>query len=108
MLNKNNLLKNDKVVSKILDMAFIYKGIITSEIKKEFFNLLKQEKFISDKVNKISVYVYIEGYNGNFRDGFRLFGFSLLIIEYYSTRTGSNYLQISKDEIERWLGYEID
>ena len=37
MLNKNNLLKNDKVVSKILDMAFIYKGITTSEIKKEFF-----------------------------------------------------------------------
>lgn len=103
MLNKNNLLKNDKVVNKILDMAFIYKGNITTEIKKEFFDLLKQEKFISDKVNGISVYMYARGYDGNFKDGFRL-----SIIEYYNTRTGGHYVQISKDEIERWLGHEID
>jgi len=72
MLNKNNLLKNDKVVSKILDMAFIYKGNITPEIKEEFFNLLKQEKFISDKVNGISVYMYAREYDGNFKNGFNL------------------------------------
>ena len=96
MLNKNNLLNNDKVVSKILDMAFIYKGNITTEIKKEFFDLLKQEKFISDKVNRISLYVYARKYDGNFRDGI-----ILSIAEYYNTRTGHNYFHISKDEIDR-------
>ncbi len=103
MLNKNNLLKNDKVVNKILDMAFIYKGNITSEIKEEFFNLLKQEKFISNKVNGISVYVYPREYNGSFRNGF-----NLSITEYYNTRTGRNYFYIDKECIDRWLGYEID
>ena len=44
MLNKNNLLKNDKVVSKILDMAFIYKGNITPEIKEEFLEKITDLK----------------------------------------------------------------
>ena len=103
MLNKNNLLNNDKVVSKLLDMAFVYKGNITPEIKKEFFDLLKQEKFISDKVNGISLYVYARGRDENFRDGF-----NLTIVEYYNTRTSRNCISIYKERIDGWLGHEID
>lgn len=102
MLNKKNLLKNDKVVRELFDIAFIYDGKTTVALKKRLFNVLKEEGFISDKVENITISIYPKHYKDNYKNGLDVF-----VMEYYKTRTSRNYFYISKDYIERWLSNEI-
>lgn len=103
MLNKNKLLENKKVVSKFLDIAFIYKGAISDELREEVKELLKEEKFISDKVKRIRISLYKRSYGGNLKDGF-----DISITEYYDSRSSRNEFYITREIIKEWLGYEVE
>lgn len=102
MLNKKNLLKNDKIVRELFDIVFIYDGKITVALKEKLFNVLKEEGFISDKVKDITISFYPRYYESSYKDGFDVF-----VMEYYETRTSRNYFYISREYIERWLSNEI-
>ena len=102
MLNKKNLLKNDKVVKELFDTVFIYGGKTTIALTKKLFNVLKEEGFISDKVKDITFFIYLRYSKDNYKDGF-----DVSITEYYKTRINRNYFYISKEYIEGWLSNEI-
>lgn len=104
MLNKNNFLENKRVVDFILDIIIMYKGRVTPNIDDQLFNILKEEKFISNKVKKVDIRMFeIFGQN-KLRNGVNLY-----IYEYYhSHRFKNNYFGINKETIDGWLGHGTD